>query len=242
MGLTIHYKLSCADGPAPAIRQVVSSLRQRALALPFQEVGPLIELAGKACDFQQQPRNDPARWLLIQGRQSVVHKDCHYDVLPAHLFAFNTVPGMGCEPANFGLCQYPATINVPDERRTGRTRHLPTALGGWMWRSFCKTQYASNPDCGGTENFLRCHLMVIHLLDQARELGLLTEVTDEGGYWERRDIPAMARQVGGWNERIAAQVGQLKDLLERRTGNTVQVASAISHFPNFEHLEAAGGK
>jgi hypothetical protein len=52
----------------------------------------------------------------------------------------------------------------------------------------------------------------------------------------------MARQVGGWNERIAAQVGQLKDLLERRTGNTVQVASAISHFPNFEHLEAAGGK
>ena len=41
-------------------------------------------------------------------------------------------------------------------------------------------QYASNPDCGGVENFLRCHLAVVKLLDHAATLGILKEVSDEG--------------------------------------------------------------
>ena len=33
---------------------------------------------------------------------------------------------------------------------------LKTGLSGWRWSSFCKTQYASNPQCGGVPHFLRC--------------------------------------------------------------------------------------
>ena len=72
------------------------------------------------------------------------------------------------------------------------------------------------------------------MLDCARELGTLESVSDEGDYWQKRDVPALAREVGEWNEMIAAQMGQLKDLL----GDEVE--GAILKFPDYEHLEAAG--
>ena len=77
-------------------------------------------------------------------------------------------------------------------------------MAGWRWGSFCKTQYASNPACGGVENFLRCHLVVVRLLDFLRATGLVAvEAHDEGGYWEHRgyDIDAWTgRSNGGHQE------------------------------------------
>ena len=72
------------------------------------------------------------------------------------------------------------------------------------------------------------------MLDHAKELGILQHVSDEGDYWDKRDIEALAREVGEWNEMLAAWAGQLKDQL----GDGL--FSAIAAFPNFEHLEAAG--
>ena len=69
------------------------------------------------------------------------------------------------------------------------------------------------------------------MLDQAKELGCLHRVRDEGGFWEKRDLPALVQEIGSWNEMIAALRGKLKDL---------DVQSAISHYPNFEQLKAAG--
>jgi hypothetical protein len=111
---------------------------------------------------------------------------------------------------------------------------LATALKGWSWKSFCKTEYASDPALGGVENFLRCHLSVIRLLDHAKELGILEDVKDEGSYWEKRDIRALAEEVGRWNEFIAGIVGRMKDAL----GGDIE--AAILKFQNFEHLEANG--
>jgi hypothetical protein len=111
---------------------------------------------------------------------------------------------------------------------------MRTGLTGWRWSSFCKTQYASNPECGGVQNFLRCHLTIVKLLDCAQSLGLVQDVCDEGDYWTKRDVQALAREVGEWNTMIAAFAGQMLDQL----GD--QVASAITAFPNFEHLEARG--
>ncbi|MGA2501749.1 MAG: hypothetical protein ABSH20_28750 [Tepidisphaeraceae bacterium] len=65
MGLTIHYRLKHNTRTATIVRQMVEQLRQRALDLPFKQVGPLIELTGDACDFQKRPRDDPNRWLQI---------------------------------------------------------------------------------------------------------------------------------------------------------------------------------
>jgi len=230
MGLTIHYRLKHSARDTTTARQVVQQLRQRALTLPFQQVGPLVELTGGACDFERGSRNDPNRWLLIQTRECVERPPYSYDVRPIHLIGFNTVPSQGSEPANFGLCRSPASIEITDrDVQPNRQRRIRTGLRGWTWRSFCKTQYASNPNYDGVGNFLRCHLLVVRMLDHAKELGVLGDVKDEADYWEKRDTAARAREVGQWNEMIAAQVGQLKDAL----GDGI--AGEILNFPNFEH-------
>jgi hypothetical protein len=42
------------------------------------------------------------------------------------------------------------------------------------------------------------------MLDHAKQLGILKSVSDEGDYWQGRDIEALARNVGEWNETLAA--------------------------------------
>jgi hypothetical protein len=229
MGMTIHYKLESAiNTPEEALR-VIEQLRQKALDLPFEEVGEIVEFIGESADFFNLDRDDPNRWLLAQAGQYFIHDEVYYSVKPSHLIAFSTFPGEGCEGANFGLALYPKTIEVDG-------KEIHTDLVNWSWSSFCKTQYASNPADGGIENFLKCHLAIVKLLDAANELGILKEVRDEGHFWEERDIKALAVQVGDWNTMIAGWAGRLKDAF---SGN---VESEIAKFPNFEHLEADAQK
>ena len=129
--------------------------------------------------------------------------------------------------------RYPSTIS-----RGGET--IPTDLDGWRWWAFCKTQYASNPSLGGVKQFLRRHLGVVALLDKAKELGILDEVKDEGGYWEKRDAEALVKEIARWNKMVAGLVGRLNDHMERAGRDRRSAASAISEFPDFEHLEAEG--
>ena len=247
MGLTIHYSLRSRVRSPRKARELVARLRGRALDLPFEQVADIVELTGPACDFENCDREDPHRWLLIQAGQYVDRPapgggNYSYGVAPTHLVAFETLPGPGCEPANFGLCRYPAFIEIEEEERyvrgkgwvPARKRRLRTKLTGWYWGIFCKTQYASNSECGGAQNFLRCHLAVIKVLDQAKSLGILEDVSDEGGFWEKRDVKALAEEVGDWNAMIAGWAGQLRDMF----GD--EVVSEITNFPDFEHLEARG--
>jgi hypothetical protein len=187
MGLTIQYSLQSSTTSIDEARKLIEQLRQRALDLSFQQVGEILDLAGDACDYKKD-RDQPHRWLLIQANQPVERDDYTYDVAPTRLVAFSTSPGEGSEPANFGLCRYPRT--VPAYPQHG-VKQIATGLpAGWFWRSFCKTQYASNPAIGDIEHFLRCHLSVIRLLDEANQLRMLDAVFDEGGYWEKRDVQA----------------------------------------------------
>jgi hypothetical protein len=241
MGLTIHYSFKTeGDEGHERARELVQALHQTAQDLPFKELGEVVELEGKQCDPGRRTKEDPLRWLLIQATESVEVKPkgkmqnqdytTYYDVMPSRLIAFTAWPGEGCEESNFGLCQYPNIINTD-------RGPLKTGLSGWHWSSFVKDQYASNPQCGGVPNFLRCHLTVIAMLDRAKQLGCLEEVSDEGGFWQKRDLPALVKEIGSWNEMIAALGGKLKDF----TGNgPVALEAAIAQFPNFEQLEAAG--
>ena len=229
MGLTIHYSLQSASRTPAKARQLVEQLRQKALDLPFKEVGEIVEVNGDIADLDKLDRDDPNRWLLIQAGQYVVRDGRHYRITPTQVVAFSTLPGDGSEEANFGLAVYPKTIEIDGKK-------VRTNLGNWSWSSFCKTQYASNPDVGGVENFLRSHLAVVKLLDAAAEIGILKEVSDEGDYWEKRDIKALAAEVGDWNTMIAGWAGRLKDSF----GDGV--ASEIAKYPNFEHLEAKAEK
>ncbi len=230
MGLTIHYTLQSNTRSVNKVRKVIEQLRQRALDLPFEQVGDLVEFNESECDFDRCGADNPNRWMLVQAGQYIEYQDTYYTITPKHVIALSTFPGEGCEQANFGLCLYPGTIEVRNGKR------IRTGLKGWSWNSFCKTQYASNQDCGGMENFLRCHLSVIRLLDHAKELTILDEVNDESDFWEQRDVPALAREVGEWNQMIAGFSGQLKDWF----GDSLE--SEIAKFPDFEHLEAKGRK
>ena len=136
---------------------------------------------------------------------------------PEHFIAFDTYPAEGSETAGFGLCKYP-----------GRD--------GWHWHTFCKTQYASSPDCGGINNFLRAHLAVIALFDKARELGAVVEVSDEGDYWDDRDVKALAETLGDWNVAIAG----FSHVLERLGWDKENTVAPIRDFSNYEYLEAEG--
>ena len=234
MGLTIHYSLQSKTRSISKVRKLIADLRQRALDLPFAEVSDVVELSGEECNYDSYSQDDPRRWLLIQAGSHVHPPDddrLTYQVAPEQLIAFETLPGDGCEPANFGLCKYPAFIEV-EVPGTGRKRRIRTKLSGWSWSSFCKTQYASNPECGGTENFLRCHLAVVKMLDHANAIGILADVSDEGDFWTNRDMKSLAQEAGQWNVSMAGFVGQLKDLF----GDDFE--SPITEFSNFEHLEA----
>jgi hypothetical protein len=136
-------------------------------------------------------------------------------------------------------------------------RKIKTRLSGWRYSSFCKTQYASNTDCGGIPNFVRCHLCVIHLLDRIAQLPTMkVEIDDEGKYgrsyytddpwaeervytWHdgKYDVKALVEEVGEWNTMIAATFGALKDAVG---GSPLSLESPISGFPNFEQLEFKG--
>ena len=93
----------------------------------------------------------------------------------------------------------------------------------------------SNPAEGGAENFLKCHLAVVSLLDAAGELGILKKVTDESDYWKHRDRQRLVQTVRQWNRMIAGFAGKLKD-------SGYGVEAPITDFPNYEHLEAEDEK
>lgn len=227
MGLTIHYQLESRTRSPQKARRLIEQLRSKALDLPFKQVGELVDLSGAEADFEKAPRGSPNNWLLIQAGQYLEIDNYHYTVAPEHLLAFSTLPADGSEQANFGLAVYPKTLEVQGKR-------VRTGLTNWSWGSFCKTQYASDPNAGGVENFLRAHLAVIKLLDHAAELGILQNVSDEGGYWQQRNVEVLAKNVGDWNTMIAGWAGRLKDAF----GDGV--VAEIAKFPNFEHLEAKG--
>ena len=132
-------------------------------------------------------------------------------------------------------------------------------MAAGAYSTFCKTQYASDPEHGGIPNFIRCHLCMIHLLDRIAKLPTMSvEIDDEGKYgrsyytddpWaEKRvytwhdgkyDVKALVEEIGEWNTMIAAMAGAIGDML-KASGSSLGMESPISSYPNFEHLEFKG--
>lgn len=250
MGLTIHYSLALpAKTTLPEVRQKVGALRQACLDLPMQEVGELMEFKGEQCNFDRLPRDHEHRWFLCQADTTVLFrynrggKPVPVDdwengtygrsVLPNHIVGFSTWPGEGCEQANIGLSRFPKTVSVGN-RWSPKDHRLKVEGDGWRWHSFCKTQYARE---GGLENFLRCHLSVVAMLDAAKRLGFNVDVNDEGFYWERRNVADLVKQIGEWDSFLAGFAGALKDAAESK-GMAIQ--SPIMDRKDFERLEAQG--
>jgi hypothetical protein len=109
---------------------------------------------------------------------------------------------------------------------------VPSEKG--TWGSFCKTQYANDPRVGGMPNFLRAHLAVCAILEKAQNLGFQVHVSDEGDFWKKRDVKALAEEIGHWDQMLAGLFGVLKDGVPAG----VTPDSPMSGRPDFEKLEA----
>lgn len=228
MGLTIHWSLK-SRGSRQRVQDKIEQLRAACLDLPFESVGGIVCLRGLELQRARDDRDHPLSWTLIQAGQSVVVDKTggwtrYQDVPPDELICFSTWPGEGCEEANFFLGRYAASVEY-------HGRSIPTDLSGWCGRSFCKTQYASNVS---VPHFLRCHLAVCAALEKAKALKLVKTVHDEGDYWTKRDVAALAREVGEWNEMIAGIAGALSDATG---GGSI---SPITDHPQFKRLEHVG--
>lgn len=209
MGLTIHFTLRFKGTPQEA-EALVQQLHAHALQI-FPETDPILKLSGAKV---LPTEHDPEWTLKYSAQRTRIGRDKSYSRIPPKEFiGFSTYPGEGSESVRIGLARYPT---------------------GWYWQSFCKTQYASNPECGGIKNFIKCHLSVISLLEQAQKLGIKVSVSDGGHYWDTKSLEKLAESVGSYNQFIAAMAGALKDNLG------TAFVSEISKFPNFEKLEAEG--
>jgi hypothetical protein len=88
-------------------------------------------------------------------------------------------------------------------------------------------------------NFMRCHLGVVALLDEAQRLGIVGTVSDEGDFWETRSLERLTKEIGDQSAMLAGLLGALTDAMGQAPGAGT-VEAPIAAYPNFEHLEAEG--
>ncbi len=218
MGLTISFTLSVEKRLASAeVREMVERTGLYARKIGCTEVSAVLpveaDMPGTFWHVQYERQGERFVRSIPAKRGWVV----------------NVWPGEGCESALFGLCQYPRTTRVPALVSTG-------AGSGWNFKSYCKTQYASEH---GWEHFLRCHKMILSILKFWRQMGVTVEVSDEGGYWETGSERKLRAALEGYNGLIAAVAGVFKDASDA-TGKGYSVESPIFARGDFERLEAQG--
>jgi len=111
--------------------------------------------------------------------------------------------------------------------------YVTPALTG-VWGSFCKSQYAN---AKGINNFIKAHLSICAILEHMQGLGFEVKVTDEGTFWEKRDIAALTSEIEEWDAVVAAMAGALKD---QAASQGAELHSAMDGRSDFERLEMKG--
>lgn len=241
MGLTIHWKLQAPeDWRKTQVLDVLNKMRQRALDLPVESVSEMIS-AGPDKASLARCENEEG-WFFRTGGGYVdwpagmPGHSYSQSYAPLEIHGFVIAVGEGCESMDVSLSRAPKTVMTSDGRkRTGRK--------GWGGRGFCKTQYASNISI---PHFVTCHLSVVAMLDEAKRLGILAYVADEGNYLGielttglspgKRSIEALVKEVGEWNEMIAAFVASFREMEPEGTSSV----SPITAHPDYSTLVSAG--
>ena len=166
VGLTIHYSLKSKLTDANQVKQTVHQIRQLALDLPFEQVGD-VDLKGNQCDTEARrkelqngdEKNESLFWLMIQAGQSVPcpwNKRISGKVNPTRIIGFETWPGHGSEPTNFGLCLYPTEIewDSPTARISGSSSKSTRNVT----ESSSRARLAPRQWCGPGEPNVTCGL------------------------------------------------------------------------------------
>lgn len=231
MGLHLCYDLSLPGAtPERDVLAVVTKLNAHAATLGFAKLTSIVHVApddpvppaalsfpvltdffGLSASFLSEPHDED--WNPLAAREG---QWCE-------AIGFVVHPGDRCEGATFGFVA-PSPVDSP---AWPRNAHVYT---NWHWHCCCKTQYAS---IVSDAHFLRCHLSLVALLEEAARLGIAIEVRDETGYWETRDTDDLLRRVREMNGIVARLAGAVHDAISPEA----KVEAAIFEHRDFEHLE-----
>jgi hypothetical protein len=211
MGLTIHYTVEF-DGTKKQLQKKLEKIQQTCRDLPFEEVREVetVRITKdiiKIWNFLQEmityPNNSidnmamrdlimeklgVSTWKMVELGEWKQECNARWKVTrPTTMVSLYLWPGEGCESLEFNFQR----IN-----------------GKFVCKSCCKTQYA--------EQFVKCHLLVIQLLDMLKAEGFDVDVYDEGGFWETRDIKVLAKNINESTALISAVLGGLKSAVADR--------------------------
>ncbi len=223
MGLTIHYNLTAPESwtleEVHARFEIISDYARHLACANVSAVLPAHEKIGITDKLHKVGRGLAHRYVSIAPEEGWV---LMIDV------------GEGCEPLVLGLCKYPASWRC-QHGRSMRRWHPTNISSAWQFSWFCKTQFAGKH---GSAHFVRCHKIVISLLDFCRKGGMEVTAQDEAGYWENRNDVELLKKLRKSEAMLAAFGGFFKDKIDRKSGRKVE--SPIFDYANFEHLEHEG--
>src|SRR5262245_31779369 len=253
MGLSVSYDWKTRIDLAAA-RRLIAKFHALARKLPFDDISEIFEQDPPDGKWTFRRYDHPFRrgdLYLSRKRKDGERDSVHVPAL--HALFFN-VRVEGAETASIGLASHPPVVlhredvieRNPDGSESGRLLgqgdpvEFPTRRRGYYsWQSFCKTQYAGNPNLGGEANFLKAHLSLIELLDQIHTAGVKVRIRDDSKYAKHRDVDRLLRSVREWDAIVARFVGRISDALGDEAGPLI---APIKDRPDFEHLEAKGIK
>ena len=225
MGLTIHWNLK-HTGKNPG--KVLEQIRQRAMDLAFDDVGPMLHFVGEDCNFERGCglEDQENRWFKIQA-------DSQEEIMG---FSIDVAPGS--EPANIMLCK-------PGWKNSSfcKTQYSSSPDCGGI-PNFLRAHISviTLLEYAQTLPGLKVHISdegqygASHYSDDWKEAAETGQKATYVDHPPKHDVVALAKEVGEWNGMIAAMVGGLKDALG---GNII---APITEYPNFEHLEMDGLK
>jgi len=128
---------------------------------------------------------------------------------PTTVVSFGVWAGEGCESTDFSF-----------EKRGKK----------WVCSSFTKTQYA--------EEFVKCHLLVIRVLDLFVEQGFAAKVNDEGEYWETRDLSKLADNINEYTTMIQTMFSGLKKAAKK---TDFEIEAPIENSKNYMKVDNGKG-
>jgi len=203
MGITINYDLKF-DGNAKDLCKKLEVVKQKCLDLPFEEVRDIIHIKYSQDDINFYNQLQDETFYPNNTDENLKKRDkklkergidistminltlSHKQNSKGYEFVELYVwAGEGCEATSF--------VFVKNK-------------DCWECDGFTKTQYATE--------FVKCHLLVIKVLDLLKEEGFNVEVRDEGEYWETRDFKELAKSINEYTNLLKMISGKIEKAIE----------------------------
>ena len=199
MGITIHWEVEAPSGNAEAAAAKLERVRRACLKLPFKEVGKVEHIPPRTCRAvpKRKKRKDDLYWAVFCARKYVPTGRGYRGLKPLEVVRLPLLAGEECDTTTLVLARYPGEE-------------------GWSGQGNTKTQYATH--------FVESHLLVIAALDACKAAGILKDVEDEGGFWETRDLKALARNMNASTDMVRRGYETLSRVLGRRVASPIKTS------------------